>query len=132
MIRFLIQIAVNLVTATIALTVAGFVIDGVTVRPAGLITAVVVFVVANALFTPFIFKMARKYAPAALGGIGLLSTLVALLIATAFGDGLTISVFTDWVLTTLLVWVITALGGWAAMAWWTKKRVQARRDAAAD
>lgn len=35
MIRFLIQIAVNLVTATIALTVAGFVIDGVTVRPRG-------------------------------------------------------------------------------------------------
>ena len=127
--RFLIQIVVNLLTATIALTVAGAVIDGVTVRPTGLITAVAVFVVANALFTPFIFKMARKYAPAAMGGIGLISTLVALLIASALGDALTISGFMPWVLATMLVWVITALGGWAVMAWWMKKRVQARRDA---
>ncbi|MBK7821985.1 MAG: phage holin family protein [Tessaracoccus sp.] len=104
-------------------------IDGVTVRPTGLITAVAVFVIANALFTPFIFKMARKYAPAAMGGIGLISTLVALLIASALGDALTISGFMPWVLATMLVWVITALGGWAVMAWWMKKRVQARRDA---
>ena len=79
--RFLIQIVVNLLTATIALMVAGAVIDGVTVRPAGIITAVAVFVIANALFAPFAFKMARKYAPAAIGGIGLISTLIALLIA---------------------------------------------------
>ena len=77
--RFLIQIVVNLLTATIALMVAGAVIDGVTVRPAGIITAVAVFVIANALFAPFAFKMARKYAPAAIGGIGLISTLIALM-----------------------------------------------------
>ena len=131
--RFLIQIVVNLLTATIALTVAGAVIDGVTVRPTGLITAVAVFVIANALFTPFDLKMARnKYAPAAMGGIGLISTLVALLIASALGDALTISGFMPWVLATMLVWVITALGGWAVMAWWMKKRVQARRDAEYD
>ncbi|MFT3970731.1 MAG: phage holin family protein [Micropruina sp.] len=127
MIRFLIQVAVNLVTATIALTVAGLVLDGVTVSLAGLATAVIVFVIANALFTPFIFKMAHKYAPAALGGIGLLSTLVALLVATAVGNGLVISGFMAWVLATLLVWVITALGGWALLAWWTKNRVKAKR-----
>ena len=128
--RFLIQIVVNLLTATIALMVAGAVIDGVTVRPAGIITAVAVFVIANALFAPFAFKMARKYAPAAIGGIGLISTLIALLIATAMGDALTLSGFMAWVLATLLVWVITALGGWAVMAWWMKKRVAARRDSA--
>ncbi len=126
--RFLIQIIVNLLTATIALTVAGAVIDGVTVRPTGLITAVVVFVIANALFTPFVFKMAHRYAPAAIGGIGLIATLIALLIATAMGDALTITGFMAWVLATLLVWVITALGGWAVMAWWLKKRAAARRD----
>ena len=67
---------------------------------------------------------------AAIGGIGLISTLIALLIATAMGDALTISGFMAWVLAALLVWVITALGGWAVMAWWMKKRVAARRDSA--
>jgi hypothetical protein len=129
--RFLIQIVVNLLTATIALIVAGAVIDGVTVRPAGLVTAVAVFVVANALFTPFVLKMAHRYAPAAIGGIGLIATLIALLITTAMGDALTITGFMAWVLATLLVWVITAIGGWAVMAWWMKKRVAARRDSAA-
>ncbi|HMS36806.1 MAG TPA: phage holin family protein [Arachnia sp.] len=129
--RFLIQIVVNLLTATIALTVAGAVIDGVTVRPTGLITAVAVFVIANALFTPFVLKMAHRYAPAAIGGIGLIATLIALLITTAMGDALTITGFMAWVLATLLVWVITAIGGWAVMAWWMKKRVAARRDSAA-
>ena len=129
--RFLIQVVVNLLTATIALIVAGAVIDGVTVQPAGIITAVAVFVVANALFTPFAFKMAHRYAPAAIGGIGLVSTLIALLITTAMGDALTITGFMPWVLATLLVWIITALGGWAVMAWWMKKRVAARRDSAA-
>ena len=129
--RFLIQIVVNLLTATIALIVAGAVIDGVTVRPAGIVTAVAVFVVANALFTPFVLKMAHRYAPAAIGGIGLIATLIALLITTALGDALTITGFMAWVLATLLVWVITAIGGWAVMAWWMKKRVAARRDSAA-
>ena len=46
------------------------------------------------------------------------------------GDALTITGFMAWVLATLLVWVITALGGWAVMAWWMKKRVAARRDSA--
>ncbi len=129
--RFLIQIVVNLLTATIALIVAGAVIDGVTVRPAGIVTADAVFVVANALFTPFVLKMAHRYAPAAIGGIGLIATLIALLITTAMGDALTITGFMAWVLATLLVWVITAIGGWAVMAWWMKKRVAARRDSAA-
>ena len=128
--RFLIQIVVNLLTATIAVIVAGAVIDGVTVRPAGIVTAVAVFVVANALFTPFVLKMAHRYAPAAIGGIGLIATLIALLITTAMGDALTITGFMAWVLATLLVWVITAIGGWAVMAWWMKKRVAARRDSA--
>ena len=129
--RFLIQIVVNLLTATIALIVAGAVIDGVTVRPAGIVTAVAVFVVANALFTPFVLKMAHRYAPAAIGGIGLIATLIALLITTAMGDALTITGFMAWVLATLLVWVITAIGGWAVMAGWMKNRVAARRDSAA-
>lgn len=132
MVRFFIQVAVNLVTATVALVVAGLILDGVTVSTGGLTTAVIVFVIANALFTPFIFKMARKYAPAALGGIGLLSTLVALLVATAMGTGLVITGFMAWVLATLLVWVITALGGWLLLAWWTKNRVKARREKAGE
>ncbi|SHJ26807.1 4 TMS phage holin, superfamily IV [Tessaracoccus bendigoensis DSM 12906] len=128
MIRFFVQIIVNLITATLALLLIGLLIEGVTIRAAGLITAVAVFVVANAILAPFVFKMAHRYAPAAIGGVGLLSTVLALFIATLISGGLAISGFMDWVLATLLVWIITAIGGWLVMAWWAKRRVKARQS----
>lgn len=128
MIRFLIQVVVNLITAAVALLLAGVLIGGVTVRPIGLITATIVFVLANGLFSPWVYKMADRYAPAVVGGVGLVSTLIALFIATLIGNGLTISGFIDWVMATLLVWIITALGGWLLLSWWLKRRVKARRS----
>jgi NhaP-type Na+/H+ or K+/H+ antiporter len=54
--------------------------------------------------------MTRRYAPAFLGGIGLVSTFVALLLANLLTDGLQISGAVTWVLATLVVWLVTALG----------------------
>ena len=70
------------------------------------------FALAQSILTPFIVNMARKYAPAVLGGIGLVSTFVALLIASFFPGGITITGIDTWVLASLIVWLITALGGW--------------------
>jgi hypothetical protein len=69
---------------------------------------------AQGILTPFIFNLARRYASAILGGIGLISTFLALWIATLFPGGLTIRGI-GWVLAPLLVWTVTALGGWILM-----------------
>jgi ATP/ADP translocase len=67
-----------------------------------------VFAVAQAILSPFIFKMASRYASAFLGGIGLLSTLVALILASVLTHGLTIRGLGWRVSATVLVWVVTA------------------------
>jgi hypothetical protein len=45
---------------------------------------------AQSIVAPFVAKMTRRHAPALLGGIGLASTLVALLLAALLSRGLTI------------------------------------------
>lgn len=125
--RLLTHAVINVMTAAIALLVVSQVVAGVRLGISGFIVAVLVFVVANAILGPFVFNMARKHAPAALGGIGLLSTLLALFLATLFPGGLSISGVTAWIAAPLVVWIITALGGWAVLAYWTRRQVKARQ-----
>ncbi|VXC01390.1 phage holin family protein [Citricoccus sp. K5] len=126
MIRFLIHAVINLVMAAVGLLLAGALIDGVSMQPSGFITAVLVFVLAQALLAPFVFNLARQYASAVLGGVGLVSTLLALWIATLMPNGLTMDGVSAWVLAPLVVWLVTALGTWVAgyflvTRWWDRR-----------
>jgi hypothetical protein len=111
MIRFLLGVATNLVLSALALLIADWVLADVTLSLGGFLWAVAVFTVAQSVLGPFVFNMARKYASALLGGVGLVSTFLALWIATLLSTGVTIT-GTGWVLAPLIVWLITALGGW--------------------
>ncbi|WFR73653.1 phage holin family protein [Prescottella defluvii] len=108
MIRFLIRSAVFLGSAAIGILAAVWLVSGVSVTASGFITAVVLFAVAQSVLSPFILKVATRNAPAFVGGIGLVSTFVALVIASAFG-GLSISGWSTWILATIVVWLVTAL-----------------------
>ena len=112
MIRFLLSTASNLVMAAIALLLAGWWLNQwVTLHLGGFLVAVAVFTAAQAILAPFVFNMARKYASALLGGIGLVSTFLALWVASLFPGGVEIEGL-GWVLAPLLVWIVTAIGGW--------------------
>ena len=128
MVRMMINLAINLATAAIGLLLAAWLIPGVTLQVGGFVFAVAVYTVAAAVFGPFIFNVARKYASALLGGIGLVATLLALWLATLIPGGLTITGFTAWAATVLLVWLVTSLGGWF-LVWWVFKRKAAARSA---
>lgn len=113
MIRFLLSLLANLATAAVALLIAWWILppDWMHVELPGFLIAVAVFALVQALISPFIFNVARKHASALLGGIGLVSTFVALLIAGLFPGGIFISGW-GWLLAPLIVWIITALGSW--------------------
>ena len=128
MVRFLIRIGINLGTAALGLLIAAWLIPGVHVSVSGFLVAVVVFTVAQAILGPFIFNVARRYANPLLGGIGLVSTLVALFMATLFPGGIRLADATAWVLAPLVVWIVTALGGWILVAVLLKDRVEKRRE----
>lgn len=131
MIRFLLRTGINLVDSLLALLLASWLIPGVHLNWSGLLVAVGVFTVAQAILAPFVFNMARQYASAILGGIGIVSTLLALWVASLFPGGLRIEGLVAWVVAPLLVWIITALGGWILGIfiidrWWTKRQARAK------
>ncbi|MFK4790340.1 hypothetical protein [Microbacterium sp. ZW T5_56] len=112
MVRFLIRAGIFLGTAAIALLLIALLVPGAKLSVAGFIVAVVVFAVAQSLLAPLADKLTREHAPALIGGVGLVSTFVALLIASLFPGGLVITGIGSWVLATVIGWVVTALGSW--------------------
>lgn len=112
MMRPLVRGVLFLCTCAIGLLVASWLLEDFRVSTSGFVTAVLVFAVAQSILSPFILNLTRKYAPALLGGFGLISTLVALILASNLTDGLTIRGATTWVLGTFTVWIVTALGTW--------------------
>ncbi|HYJ57258.1 MAG TPA: phage holin family protein [Mycobacterium sp.] len=109
MIRFLLRVAVFLGSSAIGLLGAAWLVPGVSLSTWGFITAVVIFTVAQAILSPFFLKMASRYASAFLGGIGLVSTFVALLLASLLSNGLSIRGIGSWIAATVVVWLVTAV-----------------------
>lgn len=119
---FLFRIAVSIVGAALAIWVASLVLEDFTLTWQGFLVAVLVFTAAQAILTPFIVNLARKHASAILGGVGIVSTLVALWVATLFSDGISITGIVTWILAALIVWIVTALFGWILVAWFVRSR----------
>jgi len=109
MVRLFLRAAVFLGSSAIGLLVAAWLVPGMSVSFSAFIVAVVVFSTAQAILSPFILKMASRYASAFLGGIGLLSTLIALVLASVLTHGLTIRGIGSWISATVLVWLVTAV-----------------------
>lgn len=109
MVRLLLNALVFLGSAAIGLLVAAWLVPGVRVSVSGFVVAVAVFALAQAVLAPFIAKMASRYASAFLGGIGLVSTFVALLLASVLTHGLSIRGAGSWVAATVIVWLVTAI-----------------------
>lgn len=108
-IRLLIRTAIFLASSAIGLLVAALILDDFKVTAGGFLLVVVIFAVLQSVLTPFLLKVVARNAPAFVGGIGLLSTFVALLVATVVGDSLEISGVGTWVLGSLIVWLATAV-----------------------
>ncbi|MUL83708.1 phage holin family protein [Mycobacterium sp. CBMA247] len=101
--------AIFLGSSAIGLLVAAWLVPGVSVSAWGFIAAVAIFAVAQAILSPFFLKMASRYASAFVGGIGLVSTLIALVLASALAHGLTIRGIGSWIAATVVVWLVTAV-----------------------
>lgn len=130
MIIFLIRAAIYIATSALGLLVASWVLADFNLDWSGFLVAVVVFAVAQSVLGPFVFRMTNRYAPAAIGGFGLISTLIALFVAQLFPGGLSIDGVTTWILGTLVVWVATTLGTWLLPILFLKKRLAAREAGA--
>lgn len=122
--KILILAAIFFGSSVVGLLLAGLLVPGIGVGIGGFIVAVGVFTLAQSLLTPLTTKLAAKFSPPLVGGVGLLSTGLALAIASSFEGGITLQGPTAWVLGTLVVWLVTALGSWLLPLWLLKKTVK--------
>ena len=131
MLTLLIRALIFLVSAALGLIVADLILDGFYLHWNdwwGILLAVVIFAVLQSILAPWLLKITRRHANALIGGIGLLSTFVALLIAVLIpAAGIGIDGPVAWIIGTLIVWLVTALATWLLPPLFIKKKVQDRR-----
>jgi hypothetical protein len=130
-ITFLIRAAIFLFSAALGLIVADVILPGFHIDWAdwwGFVLAVVIFAVIQSVLAPWVFTLTRRHAAPLLGGIGIISTFIAILIVVLIpGAGVGISEPLAWVLAPVIVWVITALATWLLPMVFLKKDVAQRR-----
>ena len=133
MITFLFRTLVFLASAALGLIVADLVLDDFVIEWNhwwGFAICIVIFAVLQSVLSPWIAKLANRYAPVLLGGIGIFSTLVALVVVVLLPiGGLRISGVVGWLLGAVIVWLITALASLLLpMVFLKKKTTAAKKD----
>lgn len=106
MIRILASAALSLLGNAVALIAGSLLLAGMSLDPAGFLTALVIFTLTTVLIEPLLRQMALRSAPAILGSSALIATLVSLVVTAWLGDSLRIDGATDWILATIVVWAI--------------------------
>jgi hypothetical protein len=131
MIRFLVRAVIFLGSAALGIWITSLILDDFVVTATGFLVAVLVFAVLQSILAPWLLLMTRKYATALTGAVGLVSTFLALLVATLVSDGISITGAQTWLVGTILVWIITMLGTLLLPLLLVKKGVEKRRAAQA-
>ncbi len=127
MIRFLIRTAIFFASALIGLFVADLVLSKLTVDSKSYFFVAIIFALIQAIISPLMFKMVHKNASAFTGGVGLISTLIALIITSIISDGLSIHGLSTWILAALIVWLAGAIAAFVLPLIFAKRLVEERR-----
>lgn len=131
MITLLFRTFTYLVSAGIGLIVADLVLPGFQIQWDkwwGFVICIVIFAILQSILSPWIAKLADRYAPVLMGGIGIFSTLVALIIVVLLPiGGLRITDAAGWLLGAVIVWLISALGTILLPLIFLKREVKERR-----
>jgi uncharacterized membrane protein YvlD (DUF360 family) len=107
-IRFLIRIAVYFAAAAIGLIVAAALFDGVQVDTFGFIIVAAIYAVVLGLLSPLFAQQAQRSRSSMFsGGVGLITTFMALAVTAFISDDLTIDGFGTWIGATVVVWLAT-------------------------
>ncbi|WP_396655423.1 hypothetical protein [Microbacterium sp.] len=131
MFRILIRALIWLVAAFLGLVAAALLLPGFSLHwesAWGIVLAVVIFAVLQSVLAPWLLNITRRHARALIGGIGLVSTFVALLVAVLIpAAGIGIDGPIAWIVGTLIVWLVTAVATWLLPGLFLRKQVQERR-----
>ena len=128
MIRLIVRTLIALVANAVGLLVAAAVLDGMHMDVGSFFLAVIIFTVVFALMQPFLESQFRRSSSAALGGVALIATFVALVVTDLLSDGFSIDGVGTWIAATVIVWVVSLLAAFILPFLGLKKYVEERRD----
>ncbi|KIP88297.1 membrane protein [Microbacterium sp. MEJ108Y] len=114
MITLLFRALMYLVSAGLGIIAADLLLEGFQIewdKWWGFVVCIVIFAILQSVLAPWVSRMADRYAPVLMGGIGIFSTLISLVIVVLLPiGGLRIVDLSGWLLGSVIVWLITALG----------------------
>lgn len=132
MITFLLRTLIYIVSAGLGLIAADLLLDGFRIEWSkwwGFVICILIFALLQSILSPWISKIADRHAPVLLGGIGIFSTLIALIIVVLLPiGGLRIVDVTGWLLGAVIVWLVTALGTMLLPLIFLKRKVGDARE----
>ena len=128
MIRLLVRAAIFVGAAAIGLLVADAVLDDMSVSWTSLVFVAAIFAAIQSVIAPFLVKVTARNMPALVGGVGLFSVLIALMVTSWISDGLQISGAGTWILAGLIVWLVTMIATLLLPIILVKLGVEAARD----
>jgi len=133
MIAFVFRTLTYLASAGIGLIVADLALTGFQIewdKWWGFVICIVIFATLQSILGPWIAKLADRYAPVLMGGIGIVSTLVALIIVVLLPiGGLRITDLAGWIVGAVIVWVVTAICTIVLPLIFLKREVKDKRSA---
>jgi uncharacterized membrane protein YvlD (DUF360 family) len=129
MIRFLIRTAIYFLSALIGIVAADLILSGFSVSGfTSYVVVAIVFALIQALISPLLGQMAERNASAFMGGIGLISAFVALVITNLLLSSLTIDGAVTWIAAAVIIWLFGAIAAFLLPFLLVKKAVDERRD----
>ncbi|MFA9431868.1 phage holin family protein [Egicoccus sp. AB-alg2] len=128
MVRLLVSAAVRVAANALGLLVAAWLLEGVTVSGAAFAVAVVVFTLAQVIVAPMLQNLAERNVAALTGGTALIATLLALIVTSLVSDGLRVDGLSNWLLATLVVWLVSVAAGLVLPLVFVKNRIEERRS----
>lgn len=132
MITLLFRALMYLVSAGLGLIAADLLLEGFQIewdKWWGFVVCIVIFAILQSVLAPWVSRMADRYAPVLMGGIGIFSTLISLVIVVLLPiGGLRIVDLSGWLLGSVIVWLITALGSVLLPLIFLRKKVDKARS----
>ncbi|PVE95988.1 MULTISPECIES: phage holin family protein [unclassified Microbacterium] len=130
MITLLFRGLMYVVSAGLGLIVADALLEGFQIQWDkwwGFVICILIFAILQSVLAPWVSKLADRYAPVLMGGIGIFSTLISLIVVVLLPiGGLRIVDLTGWLLGSVIVWLITALGSVLLPLIFLKRKVEAK------
>ena len=106
--KLLIRGGVQLASSAVAILLADILLPKMSLNIGGFITAVVIFTLAQSVVERLVANIATKHVPTFAGLASVVSTWLALIMATIPFGGIRIGGFFTWIIAALIIWAVTA------------------------